>query len=97
MCLSCPFCPTNSQGDHAGVVAVPGELPLAQLPEEGATSAHVLSILAMVNEKFREGVPAWTCFRQRSGPPVRRVCLEESRSEGERCRAGRHGLRRIQL
>uniref|UniRef100_A0A1D2ABG5 Intron-binding protein aquarius n=2 Tax=Auxenochlorella protothecoides TaxID=3075 RepID=A0A1D2ABG5_AUXPR len=38
-------------------------------PEEGATSAHVLSILAMVNEKFREGVPAWTCFRQ-SRPEV---------------------------
>lgn len=33
-------------------------------PEEGASSAHVLSILAMTNEKFREGVPAWTCFRQ---------------------------------
>lgn len=62
-------------------------------PEEGATSAHVLSILAMVNEKFREGVPAWTCFRQ--SRPVRRVCLGESGSGGGRCRAGRHGLRRF--
>jgi intron-binding protein aquarius len=27
-----------------------------------ATKAHLMSILAMVNEKFREGVPAWACF-----------------------------------
>ncbi len=27
-----------------------------------ATPQHVLSILLMVNEKFRENVPAWDCF-----------------------------------
>jgi hypothetical protein len=29
---------------------------------EAASPVHVLSIVAMVNEKFREGVPAWDCF-----------------------------------
>lgn len=29
---------------------------------ETATPEHVMSIVMMVNEKFREGVPAWTCF-----------------------------------
>jgi hypothetical protein len=27
-----------------------------------ATKAHLMSIVALVNEKFREGVPAWACF-----------------------------------
>ncbi|KAI8476245.1 MAG: hypothetical protein J3K34DRAFT_511964 [Monoraphidium minutum] len=31
----------------------------------GASAAHVMSIVAMVNQKFREGVPAWTCFHTR--------------------------------
>lgn len=30
-----------------------------------ATTAHVMSIIMMVNEKFREGVPAWTPFHSR--------------------------------
>jgi hypothetical protein len=30
-----------------------------------ASDAHVMSILVMVNEKFREGVPAWTGFHSR--------------------------------
>lgn len=33
-----------------------------------ATPQHVLSILLMINEKFRENVPAWACFE------VRRQC-----------------------
>uniref|UniRef100_A0A383WJ31 Uncharacterized protein n=1 Tax=Tetradesmus obliquus TaxID=3088 RepID=A0A383WJ31_TETOB len=30
-----------------------------------ASDAHVMSIAVMVNEKFREGVPAWTAFHSR--------------------------------
>jgi hypothetical protein len=30
-----------------------------------SSDGHVMSILAMVNEKFREGVPAWTGFHSR--------------------------------
>jgi intron-binding protein aquarius len=30
-----------------------------------ASDAHVMSILVMVNEKFREGMPAWTGFHTR--------------------------------
>ncbi|QCD89340.1 RNA helicase aquarius [Vigna unguiculata] len=30
-----------------------------------ATFEHVMSIIIMVNEKFRENVAAWTCFHQR--------------------------------
>lgn len=30
-----------------------------------ATPQHVLSILLMINEKFRENVPAWSCFDTR--------------------------------
>ena len=30
-----------------------------------ATFAHIMSIVLMVNEKFREGVPAWGCFHSR--------------------------------
>lgn len=30
-----------------------------------ASYEHIMSILLMVNEKFREGVPAWTCFHTR--------------------------------
>ncbi|KIY98425.1 intron-binding protein aquarius [Monoraphidium neglectum] len=30
-----------------------------------ATTSHVMSIVVMVNQKFREGVPAWTCFHTR--------------------------------
>ncbi|KAF5841175.1 hypothetical protein DUNSADRAFT_14005 [Dunaliella salina] len=32
-----------------------------------ATFEHLMSIILMVNEKFREGVPAWTCFHTREG------------------------------
>ncbi|PNW82948.1 hypothetical protein CHLRE_06g300750v5 [Chlamydomonas reinhardtii] len=32
---------------------------------EKATFEHVMSLVLMVNEKFREGVPAWTCFHTR--------------------------------
>ncbi|GIL75166.1 hypothetical protein Vretimale_7780 [Volvox reticuliferus] len=32
---------------------------------ETATFEHVMSIVLMVNEKFRENVPAWTCFHTR--------------------------------
>ena len=38
---------------------------------ESATFEHVMSIICMVNEKFREGVPAWTCFHTREV----RVCV----------------------
>eukprot|EP00879_Flechtneria_rotunda_P011994 GHRR01012527.1.p1 GENE.GHRR01012527.1~~GHRR01012527.1.p1 ORF type:complete len:1484 (+),score=529.45 GHRR01012527.1:151-4602(+) len=30
-----------------------------------STNGHVMSIIIMVNEKFREGVPAWTAFQTR--------------------------------
>lgn len=33
--------------------------------EETATFQHVMSIIIMVNEKFREGVSAWDCFNSR--------------------------------
>lgn len=33
--------------------------------EETATYQHVMSIILMVNEKFRENVPAWDGFSQR--------------------------------
>lgn len=36
-----------------------------------ASFEHVMSILLMVNEKFRNGVPAWTCFKAK---PVRGAC-----------------------
>lgn len=32
---------------------------------EKATFAHLMSIIVMVNEKFREGVAAWDCFHDR--------------------------------
>jgi hypothetical protein len=32
---------------------------------ESASVAHVMSIVAMVNQKCREGVPAWSCFHTR--------------------------------
>eukprot|EP00803_Ostreobium_quekettii_P001943 evm.model.scf_2381.2 EVM.evm.TU.scf_2381.2 scf_2381:10191-21993(-) len=32
---------------------------------QSATYAHVMSIILMVNEKFREGVSAWACFHER--------------------------------
>ena len=32
--------------------------------EETATFQHVMSIILMINEKFREGVSAWDCFNQ---------------------------------
>lgn len=33
--------------------------------EETSTFQHVMSIILMVNEKFREGVSAWDCFASR--------------------------------
>jgi len=30
-----------------------------------ASYEHIMAIILMVNEKFREGVPAWTCFHTR--------------------------------
>ena len=30
-----------------------------------ASFEHVMSIILMVNEKFRESIPAWTCFHAR--------------------------------
>lgn len=35
-----------------------------------ASFEHVMSIILMVNEKFRGGVPAWTCFNAK---PVRGI------------------------
>ena len=32
-----------------------------------SSNAHVLSIIAMISEKFREGVDAWLCFRADQG------------------------------
>jgi intron-binding protein aquarius len=32
---------------------------------ETASFEHVMSIILMVNEKFREGVPAWASFEKR--------------------------------
>jgi len=32
---------------------------------EAASVAHVMSIVVMVNQKFKEGVPAWSCFHTR--------------------------------
>jgi hypothetical protein len=40
-----------------------------------ASDAHVLSIAVMVNEKFREGVPAWTAFHSQQ---VRCCCSTSS-------------------
>jgi hypothetical protein len=39
-----------------------------------ATDGHVMSILVMVNEKFREGVPAWTGFHSRKVRNCQRNC-----------------------
>jgi hypothetical protein len=39
-----------------------------------ATDGHVMSILVMVNEKFREGVPAWTGFHSRKVRNCQRSC-----------------------
>lgn len=33
---------------------------------EAASFEHVMSIILMVNEKFRESIPAWTCFHTRA-------------------------------
>merc|ERR1711868_119610 len=30
---------------------------------ETSNNAYIMSIVVMVNEKFREGVPAWDCFQ----------------------------------
>jgi hypothetical protein len=35
-----------------------------------ASFEHVMSILIMLNEKFREGVPAWGCFHTREVRPA---------------------------
>ena len=32
---------------------------------KNCTKAHVMSIIMMVNEKFRERVPAWSCFQKK--------------------------------
>ena len=32
---------------------------------ESASYEHIMSIVLLVNEKFRENVPAWTCFGTR--------------------------------
>ena len=40
-----------------------------------ASLEHIMSIILMVNEKFRENVPAWTCFHTRKVSPCgRRAC-----------------------
>lgn len=41
--------------------------------EAGASYEHIMSIVLIVNEKFRENVPAWTCFG------TRQVCTMHSR------------------
>ena len=33
---------------------------------KNCSKAHVMSIIMMVNEKFRERVPAWSCFQKKS-------------------------------
>jgi intron-binding protein aquarius len=38
--------------------------------EATASFEHVMSIIVMVNEKFRGGVPAWSCFHEK---PVSRT------------------------
>ncbi len=43
-----------------------------------ASPQHVVSILLMINEKFRENVPAWACFSTR---PVRCVWLLSRRTD----------------
>jgi intron-binding protein aquarius len=37
-----------------------------------ANYEHIMSIMLMVNEKFRNGVPAWSCFKAK---PVRTFCI----------------------
>ena len=32
---------------------------------ESSSFEHIMSTVLMVNEKFRENVPAWTCFHAR--------------------------------
>ncbi|KAG1668022.1 hypothetical protein FOA52_006555 [Chlamydomonas sp. UWO 241] len=53
-----------------------------------ATFEHVMSIVLMVNEKFRESVPAWACFHASSKDAFpdffRRVTALGSGGEGER-------------
>lgn len=61
-----------------------------------ATPQHVLSILLMVNEKFRENVPAWDCF---DAAPVRCLAacttLPSSTSPHVGCSLQRPGLKRF--
>jgi intron-binding protein aquarius len=40
-------------------------LPDTSTGAEPASFEHIMSILIMVNEKFRENVPPWTCFHAR--------------------------------
>lgn len=58
---------------------------------EQATKAHLLSIVIMVNEKFRERVFAWDCFRTQNQSKfaeffssILHLCLEQS-SKNEPC------------
>ncbi|GFR52138.1 hypothetical protein Agub_g14653, partial [Astrephomene gubernaculifera] len=55
---------------------------------ETASFEHVMSILLMINEKFREGIPAWTCFHTREdafpGFFRRVVSLKDGREEAMR-------------
>lgn len=45
---------------------------------DAASAAHVMSIVLMVNEKFKEGLPAWDAFASKKVSP-RGVCALSSR------------------
>lgn len=49
-----------------------------------ASREHILSMLLMVNEKFRENVPAWTCFHTREEvfPDFFRRVIDLNHDEG---------------
>jgi hypothetical protein len=47
---------------------------------ETASLEHVMSIVLMVNEKFRENVPAWACFHERE--EVFQACAVVEGGEG---------------
>ncbi|KAJ7534618.1 hypothetical protein O6H91_13G103100 [Diphasiastrum complanatum] len=65
---------TATEGSHSVPLERVAVLEISQYLEkylwpnfdaESATFEHVMSIVLMVNEKFRDNVPAWRCFHDR--------------------------------
>lgn len=51
--------------------------------EGPASYEHLMSMLVMVNQKFREGVPGWACFH--AANEVRAAGAPRLAGEGRRC------------